>query len=130
MKKAPSLLCSILVMGICTKSLILFSLSVPGAASLGVPVLHSVLARAFHHPLLPAWAASERSDGVTWGFLSHHDVGWALPVSGKEGFTLKSLLVYVLLSKHVTGPHFVAVLLCWISSFLAWCVRALVDSQH
>lgn len=77
----------------------------------------------FPTSLLPAWAALEHSDGVTWDFLSHHGVGWALPVSCKESFTLKLLLACVLLSKHVVGPCFVAVLLCWINSFLAWCVR-------
>lgn len=45
----------------------------------------------------------------------------------KEGFALKSLLAYVLLSKFVAGPCFVAVLLCRISLFLTLCVRVVVD---
>lgn len=81
----------------------------------------------FPASLLSAWAASEHWDGVTQDFLSHHSVGWALPVLCKEGFALKSLLAHVLLSKHVAGHCFVAVLLCWISSFLALCVRVVVD---
>lgn len=113
--------------GYAQKSSLLFLLSAPGAASLGMPILHRAClaphpGQGFPASLLPAWAASEHSDAVTRDFLSHHDVGWTLPVSCKEGFTLKLLLAYVLLSKCVVGPCFVAVLLCWISSFLAWCV--------
>lgn len=81
-------------MRICAKSSFWFSLSPCGAASL---------------------AASEHWDGVTRHFLSHPNVCWALWVLCKEDFTLNSLLAYVLLSKLVAGPCFVAVLLCWIS---------------
>lgn len=115
-------------MWVCTKSSLLFSLLAPDAASLHLPVLHNVCLalhprQGFPTSLLLAWAASEHSDGVTWDFLSHHGISWARPVSCKEGFTLKSLLACVLLSKRVAGPCSVAVLLCWISSFLALCVR-------
>lgn len=116
------------MMVICTKCSLLFSLSAPGAASIGGPILHDACLapgpeQGFPAPLLPGWAASELSGGVTRDFLSRHDVGWALLILCKEGFTLKLLLAYVLLSKRVAGPCFVAVVLCWISSFLAWCVR-------
>lgn len=87
-----------------------------------------VLPALFPASLLPAWAASEHWDSVTQDFLSHHNVAWALWVLCKEDFTLKSLLAYVLLSKFVAGPCFVAVLLCWISVFLALCVRVVVDA--
>lgn len=132
-KKSTELFCSILMMVICAKCSLLFSLSAPGAASIGGPILHDAYlapgsGQGFPATLLPDWAASELSDGVTRDFLSHHDIGWALLVLCKEGFTLKLLLAYVPLSKCVAGPCFVAVLLRWISSFLAWCVRVVVDS--
>lgn len=75
-------------------------------------------------------AAFRRLGWVTLGTLSHCDVCWALPVSCKERLTLKSLLAWVLLSKRGGGPCFVAVLLGYISSFLAWRVRAALDGWH
>lgn len=76
-------------------------------------------------PGLPSLCAP--SLGHSRGALSHRDVGWALPLSCKEGFTLNLLLAWVLLSKRVAGPCFVAVLLCCVSSFLARCVREVAD---
>lgn len=76
-------------------------------------------------PGLPSLCAP--SLGHSGEALNHRDVGWALPLSCKEGFTLNLLLAWFLLSKRVAGPCFVAVLLCCVSSFLAWCVRAVAD---
>lgn len=89
------------------------------------PSQHHVPAGTFQTP-----CSLQALGWVAGGTLSHRDVCWALPVSCKEGFTLKSLLAWVLLSKRGAGPCFVAVLLGYISSFLAWCVRAAFDGWH
>lgn len=92
-------------------------------ASLAVPVLYDACLAPRPGQGFPASQPGESTQTVPLGILSHHDVGWALPALCKESFTLKLLLAYVLLSKRVAGPCFAAVLLCWISSSLAWCVR-------